>query len=491
MFLLSGFLFLCIVLGTSTLAAAPKPNFLFIIADDWGNGHSSIAGAKWVNTPGFDRIAREGALFKNAFTSNPKCSPCRATILTGRNTWQLEEAVSHNGIFPSKFAVYPDLLEAAGYTVGYTGKGWGPGDFKAGGFKRNPAGPAFSDLKNDPPHKGISRMDYARNFEVFLSQRKPGQPFSFWFGGQEPHREYEEGSGIRAGKNPKDVELPAYYPKSDLIRSDYLDYALEVEWFDSHVVRALKKLEQMGELENTVVIMTSDHGEPFPRAKGQIYERGFHVPFAVRWGGQGKGGRVIEDFINVRDIAPTFLELAGLKKHEQMSGRSFLNLLRSDKPGIIDPTRNEMLVGKERHDLGRPNDEGYPVRAIRTAEFLYVHNYETNRWPVCNPETGYRNCDESPTKAFLLRGFDNYYKMNFGKRPSHELYRITSDPDCVQNLATDPAYADTMVRLRKRMEDQLREEKDPRVLGNAAIFDTYQYLGGGRKHSYDNWLKNQ
>src|SRR5829696_6997186 len=151
-------------------AAEPgRPNVLFIIFDDWGWQHAGAYGCDWVKTPNFDRVAREGVLFKNAFTSNPKCSPCRASILTGRNTWQLEEAVSHNGLFPAGFEVYPDLLEKAGYFVGLTGKGWGPGDFKTQAKRtRNPAGPSFDQAKHEPPTKAINKNDYPANFEAFL-----------------------------------------------------------------------------------------------------------------------------------------------------------------------------------------------------------------------------------------------------------------------------------------------------------------------------------
>lgn len=466
------------------------PNILFAIADDWGYGHASVYGAKWVHTPAFDRVAREGALFNHCFTNNPKCSPCRASLLTGRNTWQLEEAMCHNGLFPAKYRVYPDLLEEAGYHVGFTGKGWGPGDFMGGGFQRNPAGPAYQQFKNRTPHKGMGQIDYARNFEAFLAARKPGQPFCFWYGGSEPHRAYEPGIGERGGKSLADVQLPPYFPDSDLIRSDYLDYAMEVEWFDQHLGRILKKLEATGELDNTLVVVTSDHGAPFPRIKGQIYEDGFHLPLAIRWGKELKAGRRIDDFINVRDFAPTFLELAGLKPHAQMSGRSFLATLRAEKSGWVDASRNRIVVGKERHDIGRPNDWGYPVRALRTPEFLYVHNYTPDRWPVGNPETGYRNCDDGPSKTFLLSRFDRFYKLCFGKRPEEELYRITTDPACVNNLAGDASLAATKAELRQEMEALLRQDQDPRVLGKGAVFDTYKYLGP-RNHAYDTWLKNQ
>jgi len=484
-------LFALLLLASSSFTAEPvRPNILFAIADDWGFGHAGAYGCKWVKTPNFDRLAREGALFKHCFTNNPKCSPCRASILTGRNSWQNEEACCHFGVFPNKWAVYPDLLEQAGYHVGFTGKGWGPGDFKSGGFKRNPAGPEFSSFKTKPPTSGISAIDYARNFEAFLEKRDKAQPFCFWYGGFEPHRDYEDGSGLRAGKKLQEVELPAYYPDSRVIRSDFLDYAVEVEWFDAHLGKMLKKLEEVGELDNTIIVMTSDHGEPFPRAKGQIYERGYHIPLAIRWGKAVKPGRVIDDFINVRDFCPTYLEAAGVKIPDSVTGKSFLDVLRSEKSGWVDATRNRMVVGKERHDVGRPNDWGYPVRGLRSPEYLYVKNFEIERWPAGNPETGYRNCDDGPTKNFILSEFNRYYKLCFGFRPAEELYRLDKDPDCVTNLASDTSLAAVKDALRKEMEELLRKDQDPRILGNGAVFDTYKYVGP-RKHSYELWLKNR
>ena len=150
---------------------------------------------------------------------------------------------------------------------------------------------------------------------------------------------------------------------------------MEVDRPDTHLGRILDHLDRAGELDDTVIVVTSDHGMPFPRVKGQIYEHGFHIPLAVRWGRKIKPGRVVDDFINVRDIAPTFLALAGLEAPPSMTGKSFLDVLQSEESGRVDPDRNRMVIGKERHDIGRPNDWGYPVRAIRTPEYLYVHNY--------------------------------------------------------------------------------------------------------------------
>ena len=315
---------------------ARRPNILLVIADDWSYGHAGAYGCQWINTPAFDRVAREGVLFSHAFTNNPKCSPCRASLLTGRNTWQLEEAMCHFGVFPAKWPVYPDLLEQAGYKVGHTGKGWGPVISRRAAL-RNPAGPAYQRYKLKPPLQGVGTTDFARNFVAFLDERKPGQPFCFWLGGHEPHRPYEDGSGRRAGRDPARVTLPAYLPNAPIVRNDMLDYALEVEYFDAVLGQAVDQLARIGELDDTLVLVTSDHGMPFPRVKGQIYEAGFHLPMAVQWGRRVKPGGVVDDFINVRDLAPTFLEAAGLKPPASMTGRSFLSALESEKCRLDRP----------------------------------------------------------------------------------------------------------------------------------------------------------
>lgn len=475
----------------ASAAAAKRPNIVFFIMDDWGWRDSGAYGSNWVKTPNIDRAAKEGVRFTNAFTTNPKCSPCRATILTGRNTWQLEEAACHNGIFPSKFAVYPDLLEKSGYTVGLVGKGWGPGDFKAGGFKRNPAGPLFDQFTtNERMATGISKNDYYKNFEAMLKSRKAGEPFSFWLGFHEPHRAYELNSGVRLGKNLADITVPPYLPDLKAVRSDLADYAIEVESCDAYIGRVMKLLESVGELDNTLIVITSDHGMPFPYVKGQIHEDGFHIPLIMRWPGVIKPGRVVDDVVSATDYAPTFLELAGLPRHEQMVGRSLVPIIRSEKSGQIDPARDTMIVAKERHDIGRPNDWGYPVRAIRIKQFLYVRNFFPDRWPAGNPETDYGNVDPSPSKEVIKAIGGYYYDLSLGKRPAEELYDLSQDPAGVNNIAGDPAFAAKMKEMSDKMFAQLRSERDPRALGNGAVFDNYKYVGA-RGKGYDTWLKKQ
>jgi hypothetical protein len=172
-----------------------------------------------------------------------------------------------------------------------------------------------------------------------------------------------------------------------------------------------------------------------------------------------------------------------------MTGRSLVGVLRSPKSGWVE-NRDTMLVGKERHDIGRPNDWGYPVRALRTKDFLYVHNFHPDRWPAGNPETDFGNCDPGPSKE-VLKSFGGYfYDLSFGKRMPDELYDLRRDPEGVNNLAYDLHHAKTLEEMRAKMMAMLREDQDPRALGSAAIFDTYQYVGG-RGKGYETWLKAQ
>ncbi|MFC1760730.1 sulfatase [Planctomycetota bacterium] len=471
------------LLAAATLAQAERPNILFCIADDASMKSFGAYGCKFIKTPAVDRLAREGMVFNNAYNCNPKCAPARACLVTGKYSWQLKEACNHWPHFPAEFKFYPHLLMEAGYHVGFTGKGWGPGSYDG---EYNPAGPEYSQIKNTPPYKGINNVDYAANFVAFLDDNTNSKPFCFWLGAKEPHRGYEKDAWKKAGRKLADAEVPPFYPDNEIIRGDLLDYANEVEWYDTHIGRAIKTLEERGLMENTLIVVTSDHGMPFPRVKGQIYEEGFHVPLVAYWKGVIQPGRTVDDFVNFPDVAPTFMEAAGLKPHEQMTGRSFLDLLRSPKSGQVDPSRNHVLLGKERHDTGRSNEDGtdltYPVRAIRTKDFLYVHNIKPERWPAGNPEFGLRNCDASPSKSYLtsLKPVDpeyRYYEMSFGLRPEEELYHIRKDPDCMVNLAVNPEYAAVKKQMREQMEADLTAQGDPRTLGQGDVFDQYKYEG--------------
>ena len=297
-----------------------RPNILFAIADDWSFGHAGAYGCGWVKTPSFDRIAREGILFTRAYTPNAKCAPSRACLLTGRNSWQLKDACNHICYFPPEFKTYCEALSDNGYFVGYTGKGWGPGIANdANGQRRLMTGRPFGKRKAKPPARAISANDYAGNFEDFLAAAPKDKPWCFWYGTTEPHRGYEYGVGVaKAGKKLSDIDrVPGFWPDNETVRNDMLDYAFEVEHFDRHLSRILEMLAKRGELNNTLVVATSDHGMPAPRCKGQAYDYSNHVPLAIMWpAGIKNPGRTVDDYVSFIDLAPTFIEVADLDLQE-------------------------------------------------------------------------------------------------------------------------------------------------------------------------------
>lgn len=480
------------------------PNILICIADDAAFPHMSAYGTSWVKTPGFDKVAEEGILFTNAYTPNAKCAPSRAILITGRNSWQLEEAGNHWCYFPEKFKTSFEAFTEQGYHVGFTGKGAEP--IIEGEIDSEPrllTGKPYMDKKLTPPTSYISNTDYAENFRDFINEMSGDKPFVFWYGAKEPHRAYEFKSGVsKASKSLDQIDrVYDFWPDIDTVKHDILDYAMEVEHFDKHVQKILTILAEKGELENTVVIVTSDHGMPFPRAKGQAYERSNHIPMAIMWkDGIEHAGRIVDDFVSMADIAPTMFEISGIDAEkagmETMSGKSLIDILFSDKSGTVNPDRDHILIGKERHDIGRPDDVGYPIRGIIKNHYLYIHNFESNRWPSGDPETGYLNCDGSPTKTAILdrwnkSGKHKYWQWSFGKRPQEELYFLKDDPDCVNNLVELVAYKDIKVKLKKQLFTELKEQGDPRMFGNGAVFDNYEYADPTGVNFYERYMSGE
>lgn len=477
-----------------------KPNILFAIADDATWKHMGAYGCEWVKTPAFDRVAQDGILFTNCYTPNAKCAPSRSCILTGRNSWQLEEAANHWCYFPNKFKTYAETLGEHGYHVGFVAKGWAPGVVgDIDGVKRQLTGKPYNTKTLTPPAQHINNSDYAANFADFLADKPNGAPFCFWYGSTEPHRAYEYGAGARYGnKSIEEInKVPSFWPDNETVRNDLLDYAFEIEWFDLHLQKMLELLEEKDELHNTLVIVTADNGMPFPRIKGQEYEYSNHLPLAIMWkDGIKNPGRVVDDFVRFIDFAPTYLELAGISRKasgmQPITGKSLTGIFSSAQSGVVEADRDHVLIGKERHDIGRPNDWGYPIRGIRKGDYLYVHNFETDRWPAGNPETGYLNCDGSPTKTEVLNSRKNpdttiYWEQNFGKRPQEELYNVKDDPDCVNNLADIQEFADVKSQLKTQLFAELKKEGDPRMFGNGHVFDEYLYADEKQRRFYEQY----
>src|SRR5262245_1350716 len=405
----------CVVLaGPAEVHADDKrPNLLFCFADDWGRYASIFAtiekhasANQIVKTPNVDRVACEGVLFRHAFVNAPSCTPCRSALLSGRYFFSTGRgAIPQGAVWDSKNPSFPLLLRDAGYHIGKSFKVWSPGtpaDAPFGGqqFAYQKAGNRCNNYSENVTRmvkKGM-KLEAARdrilaevrdNFTAFLDAGKKGQPWLYWFGPTTVHRSWIRGSGKALWNIDPDSlkgKLPAFLPDVPEVREAFADYLGEVQAFDAYIGVLLKKLEEMKQLDNTLIVISGDHGPPgFPRGKCNLYDFGVAVTLAARWPG-GKGGRVVDDFVNLMDLAPTFLEVGGVKAPAGMNGRSFVNVLRSEKSGQIDPTRTFVVTGRERHvAAARAGNVPYPHRALRTGDFLYVRNFEPTRWPMGDP----------------------------------------------------------------------------------------------------------
>ena len=477
------------ILTTFTYASPQdRPNILFCIADDAGQEFLSMNGCTWVKTPNIDAIAKNGINFKRAYTPSPKCAPSRAILLTGRNPWQLDAAVNHWCHFPDRFKTFGESLGEHGYEVAHGGKTWGPGTYKEG---REMVGKSYESQRyKEKLAKGISKDHYANNFAQFMEERDPKKPFFYWFGCHEPHRTYEYGSGLKSGKKCSDIErIPAYWPDTEEVRTDMLDYAVEVEHFDHHVGLMVEQLKKSGHLENTLIIVTSDNGMPFPREKGHPYENSAHMPLVMMWPkGIAGAGRVSQELVSFIDIAPTLLDMAQVPndKHgmETITGKSLLPIFKNE---LNTPFREQLLMGRERNDTGRPHNQGYPVRVLLKGDLFYVHNFKSDRWPCSNPETGFRDTGASKTMdAVLMSGPESsYWEWCVGKRPEQEMYNIKKDPDCLVNLASQPEYQPQLEAMKKSLFEALTLEGDLWMSGRGEEYEKHPYVKPGYQNFYE------
>lgn len=443
-----------------------RPNILLLMSDNQYALHVGAYGDKVVRTPNIDAMAKNGVRFLNAFCGSPSCTPSRAGLLTGQDIWRLKEGANLWSTLPAAFSTYTDLLEKNGYTVGYSGKGWGPGNYNAGGRPANPAGKQYE------------------TFSAFLKSVDGSAPWTFWFSSAQPHRPYPVGSGKASGIPVSSIKVPPYLPNTDAVRTDIADYYAAIETFDNEVGEIIAQLKKAGLYDNTVIVICSDNGWQMPRGLANVYDFGSHVPLIVSYA-EWKPGRVYRDFVNLNDLAPTFLELANVAVPNAITARSLLPLLKSTQlTGTVDKTRDAVFMARERHAFARDNGLGYPVRAVRTRDFLYIHNYEPNRWPAGDPPL-YGDVDAhmlhypSLTKVqVLLRRHAKdslLFALAFAKRPEEELYDLRNDPFQLVNVAKNKSYAKTKTILRNRLHSYLLETKDPRATGETIIWDTTPY----------------
>ena len=501
-----------------------RPNILFAFADDWGryaSAYRQVEGDQTpnalLNTPNFDRVANEGVLFTNAFVPAPSCTPCRSSLLSGRYFWQTGRgAILSGAVWDSSIPTYPLLLEEAGYHIGYTYKVWSPGtprDQPYGGERTRyaPAGTAFGRFsfvatENMDEHgvegaKQILYDEVRQNFDAFLEARPEDTPFCYWWGPTNTHRKWQRRSGKALwGLNPDDLQgrLPDFLPDVDEVREDVCDYLGECLAVDAGLGILLDRLEQLGKLDNTLIVVSGDHGIPgFPRGKCNLYDLGCAVALAARWPGHIPAGRCVDDFVNLMDLAPTFLGAGGLEPPDGMTGHSLLNVLTSDKSGQVDEERTFVVTGRERHvGPAREDNLPYPQRAIRTEDFLYIRNFAPDRWPMGDPaglddltmdppsfedlcentRVAYPDMDASPTKAWMVHHRSEtrvrqLFEMGFGKFPPEELYDLRTDPCYLNNVVEEVAYTEIRQQLSSQLMTILQKQKDPRIVEPECRFE--------------------
>lgn len=504
-----------------------RPNVLLVISDDQSFEHTSFAGSNFVSTPGFDMVAKSGIYFLNAYASSPGSAPSRGSMVTGRHHWQNEQSGQHASSWMKKYIPFVDLLANSGYHTGYTGKGVEPFQYarnendslwragNAAGCPYNKILYGSDGVEDIRVAKGVSRLDYFANFKDFLKDKDQDQPFYFWFGSNEPHRGYEKDSWKRTDKELSMVDVPTFLPDNDEIRGDLLDYAVEIEWYDKHLVKILNYLQEIGELDNTIVIVTADNGMPFPRAKAYNYEYGVHVPLAISYPKSFPANRVSSDLVSFVDIAPTILELAGVTEEGMLpiTGKSLVSLLESSESGNIDKSRNHIFSGRERHSYSRWNNLGFPQRAIRSGDYLLVWNMNPELWPAGDLQAvkpnsegelyplygiddngtyrsgwAFTDIDDSPSKSFIIENHNNediedFFNLAFGKVPEFELYNVKEDPYCLKNVYGKYEFILLGNKLKKILLEELERTDDPRIVGpDKEVFDTYKrYVGPMRK----------
>jgi len=523
---------LLVLLAVVSPAAEPgrKVNILFCFADDWGRyagAYAAVDGRPTINdvvrTPNIDRVAREGALFRNAFVPAPSCTPCRSALMSGRYFWNtgraaILEGAQWDGAIPS----WPLVLREAGWRIGKSHKVWSPGtpaDAPFGGQEHayERAGRSqnnFSETVTKLVAEGKPRVaarekmlaQVRGNFDAFLAGRKAGQAWCYFFGPTTTHRVWVKGSG----KALWDIEpealkgkLPRFLPDVPEVREDVADYLGEVQAYDAYIGVLLEQLEAAGELENTLIVISGDHGMPgMPHGKCNLYDFGTGAGLVARVPG-GKAGRVVDDFVNVMDLAPTFLEAAGVAAPAGMDARSLWPVLTSEKGGQVDPARTFVVMGRERHVAGaREENRPYPMRALRTRDFLYIRNFAPERWPMgapgevtdsvapdagqleTNTHAAFADMDAGPTKAWLIAHrhepqWKAYVDYAFAKRPGEELYDLRQDPDQATNIAAEPSSAAQKAQLSAQLLRVLTDNGDPRAGGGEVRFELPPFTDPG------------
>lgn len=445
-------------------AQAARPNFLVFIADDLAWNDLGAYGHPRVRTPNLDRLAREGLRFDRAFLTTSSCSPSRASILTGRYPHATGAPELHMPL-PAAQRLLTTPLREAGYFTGAAGK-WHLGAAVKSQLDvvREGGGPGGSE-----------------GWLPLLRERPRDRPFFLWLAATDPHRPYPEAGAPRV-HGPEDAVVPPFLPDTPEVRADLARCYDEIARFDGAVGAALAELERQGAARDTLVLVLSDNGRPFPRCKTTLTDDGIRAPLLARWPGHARPGGTRAPgharrapgtcgaLVSAVDLAPTLLELAGAPRPESFQGRSFAALL-------TDPAGQGREYAFAEHHW---HDYRAYERAVRDRRYTYLRNFQPQL-----PATPPADAVNSPTFAAMRRLRDAgaltpaQRSVFTAPRPAEELYDLEQDPHSLKNLATDSAHADTLRRLRGVL-DRWREETGDRFDPESLTPDAFDRETGAR-----------
>ncbi len=412
--------------------AESRPNVVYIHTHDTGRfvapyGYNA-------HTPNLSAFAGESAVFRNAHSAAPTCSPSRAALLTGEyphTSGMLGLAhFGHSLTDPRKHLLY--TLREAGYASVLAGMQH---------VAHDPRSIGYDQLLLDPAT--VPTVDtVCPAFEEFMNQ-SPSEPFFASVGLTETHRAFEEPGDRECA--PAFCQIPSPIPDTPETREDAAAFAASLRRADEGIGRVLEALRRAGLYERSIIIVTTDHGPPFPEMKCNLTVHGTGVMLFLRAPGVATGRRdgathVEDALVSQMDLYPTVCDLVGLEKPPWLEGESLVPLLRGETSHV----RDELFAEVNEHVAYEP------MRAARTGRYLYIRRF------AAEPSINERNCDDGPTKSLFVR--NGWLDRPV---PTEELYDTLFDPQERRNLAGVEGYAGVLQEMRGRLRRWMERTEDP------------------------------
>tara|TARA_R110002049_G_scaffold27321_2_gene94214 strand:+ start:407324 stop:408805 length:1482 start_codon:yes stop_codon:yes gene_type:complete len=445
---------LLVISHTVATEAHEKPNLVLIIADDMNWDDCGVYGHPSIRTPNIDQLAKDGLLFRHAYLTTNSCSPSRSSILTGKYPHNTGAEQLHWPL-PAESRTFAAELKRAGYYTASAGK-WHLGDAVRDHFDKiyeaSTAGFVLPSGEDGVPPKMIAAQPSGcEDWEKAIEERPRDQPFFLWLAALDPHREYSEGA-LDPPHRAEDVIVPRHLPDTPEVREDLRLYYDEIGRLDQYVGKVTDKLKQQGVSDNTLVLFISDNGRPFPRDKTTLYDGGIRTPWIVRWPSHVNAGQTTNSLVSAVDIAPTFLELAGVDVAEQgWEGKSFRDVL-SD-PNVS--TREFAFAEDHWHDY-----EDH-ARSVMNANVKLIRNDYVDL-----PSTPSADAGRGLSWQKMLE-LEKEGKLNFAQRmcfksprPKWQLFDLQRDPGEIRNVFSDPAYRPARDQLMAALRAWTKETSD-------------------------------